>query len=224
MLLVLDHVEHVESGVDFVSKLLGRAPHIKLLVTAQTPLHASGERVLKLHGLRLPVTGDDTETAEASLLFLQEARRVALDFQLPYEERISLIRLCTMVGAHPLALVLAARWAPMLGCSGIIHEFESGLGLDILTTTDSDLPERHRSIKTILESAIALLPSNDRVLVQTLAGGGYGALPRHLLPRLRVLDEQALLQVDASASEVGLHPLLRLYIQRNARPVVGQAA
>jgi DNA-binding SARP family transcriptional activator len=221
MLLVVDNLEHVEANAPIIADILAEAPHLKMLVTSRVPLHIAPERVLHIDGLRLPESEDDLEVAEASALFLQEARRATLDFTLIEEERPQLLTLCNMLGGFPLALVLAARWAPILPCSALVKELESGMGLDVLATTHTDLPERHRSLTRILERALAQLPGDERSLAQLLAlartsprgartGGDYG-LPRELVPQLRELDEQALLRVDPAHGTVELHPLLRPY-------------
>jgi len=223
LLLVVDGYQMTENGPMVFSELLAQAPQVKLLVTTRVPMHLAEERVLHVDGLELPPNADLLETAEASALFLQEARRASLAFELAEQERPHLTRLCRLLGGFPLALVLAARWAPILPCSAIAAELECGLGLDVLGTTDTDLPERHRSLTRILESALAQLPGDDH-LDQLLDAASYsrddaGAMPavgvpRELVPQLRILDEQALLRVDRVRGTVELHPLLRPYAMR----------
>ena len=99
-----------------------------------------------IDGLCLPTSADEIEVAEASALFLQEAQRRSVGYRLPEHERWPLVRLCRLLGGFPLALVLAARWAAILPCSTLITELCSDEGLELLATTDTDLPERHRSI------------------------------------------------------------------------------
>jgi len=236
MLLVLDNFEQLEPGAGVLSDLLAHAPHLKLLVTTRVPMHLPGERVLHVDGLRLPATEAELETAEASALFLQETRRVSVDFELIDAERPHLVRLCQLLGGFPLALVLAARWAPILPCSALTRELESGVGLDVLMTTDPDLPERHRSLTRILENALAQLPGDERAVAQLLEDASasceargrtakYG-VPRELVAQLKVLDEQALLRVDGAHGTIELHPLLRPYTRRAhvVGPSPGRAA
>ena len=187
-------------------------------------MHLPGERVLHVDGLRVPATEAELETAEASVLFLQEAQRASLDFELSDAERPHLVGLCHLLGGFPLALVLAARWASILPCSALTRELESGLGLDVLMTIDTDLPERHRAMTRILESALAQLPGDERAVAQLLEDASascearapmakYG-VPRELVAQLKVLDEQALLRVDSAHGTIELHPLLRPYTRR----------
>ncbi|MBV9602270.1 MAG: AAA family ATPase [Chloroflexi bacterium] len=214
MLLVLDHFDRVQAAASVLPTLLARAPHLKLLVTSHVPLHLVGERVLHLDGLCLPESAEEIETADASALFLQEARRVALDFELSDAERAPLVRLCHRLGGFPLALVLAARWTPMLSCSAILGEVQSGMGLDALTTTDADLPQRHRSLACMLERVLADVQGESRALrwaTAVASGTTLQSVPREFIPQLKRLAEHGLLSVNTALGTFELHPLLQAY-------------
>jgi predicted ATPase len=155
VLLVLDDFDQSGLSTTLLLKLLVQAPGLKLLVTARKPLGVPGERVVQLGGLCLPTDENDIETADASVLYVQEARRRSVGYELPDRERLPLVRLCQMLCGFPLALVLAARWAVVLPCSALIDELQSGAGLDLLATTDGDLPERHRRVTGNLQHAVA---------------------------------------------------------------------
>jgi predicted ATPase len=219
MLLVLDNFEHLRAGAVEVHLLLRQAPYLKVLATSRAPLHLEGERVLHVDGLGLPTTPAEVECAEASALFLQEARRVQVGFVLPEAQRPYLVKMCRQLGGFPLALILAARWAPVLPCSEIVRELADGL--DVLATPEADLPERHRSVRLILDSALAQLSAEERALAQALAdqppdGDRPGRMTRRttseMLPRLRRLSEQALVSIDATCGTARLHPLLSRYV------------
>jgi DNA-binding SARP family transcriptional activator len=154
-LLVLDDFDQPAMSATLLPTLLAQAPGLKLLTTSREPLGVPGERVVRLGGLCLPKDADDIETADASVLYVQEARRTSVGYQLPDRERSPLVRLSQMLYGFPLALVLAARWAAVLPCSALIDELQSGAGLDLLATTDGDLPERHRKITDKLRLQLA---------------------------------------------------------------------
>jgi DNA-binding SARP family transcriptional activator len=226
MLLVLDNLEHLQSGVfSVLEEILRRAPNVRILTTARTPLHLAGERVLHVDGLELPVGSQDLEHAEASALFLQEARRASLGFGLTPQERPQVVELCRLLGGFPLAVILAARWATMLGCTTLLKELARGL--DVLSSTEPDLPERHRSIADILDSTLAQLTREERELTHAIAlaapdrgkrgrGSSKTDFPRDLLPRLRPLSEHSLLWVDHALGTLRVHPLLPLHVHGRA--------
>ncbi|HEY2596810.1 MAG TPA: BTAD domain-containing putative transcriptional regulator [Chloroflexota bacterium] len=224
MLLVLDNLEHLQPGVAILAEILRHAPNVRILATARTPLHLAGERVLHVDGLELPAASDELEQAEASALFLQEARRASLGFEITAHERPHVVELCRLLGGFPLAVLLAARWAPILGCTTLLKEL--ALGLDVLSTSEPDLPERHRSIANILDVTLAELTCEERDLTHTIAlaapdrgkrgRGPRTDFPRELLPRLRPLSEHSLLWVDHTHGALRVHPLLPLHVRGRA--------
>jgi DNA-binding SARP family transcriptional activator len=217
ILLVLDNLEHLQAGAGTLADLLDQAPHVKILATSRAPLHLAIEHVLHVDGLRVPDAADEVDGAEASALFLQEAHRAQVDYALSAEERPHLVSLCGMLGGFPLGLVLAARWTPLLTCSELVAEL--GRGLNVLATSESDLPERHRSLTALLAATLQHLPADEQGLTRVLAGVGEGAasttgvVPLELLPSLRTLRQQGLLCPDRSGAKLTLHPLLRPYFQ-----------
>jgi DNA-binding SARP family transcriptional activator/predicted ATPase len=227
MLLVLDNMEHLELGVGVLGEILRLAPNVRMLATARTPLHLPGERVLHVDGLEPPDTVDDLERSDASILFLQEARRASVAFQLRPEERGHVVEVCRLLGGFPLAVILAARWAAIVGCARLLDELAHGL--EVLTTNEPDLPERHRSLAAILDSTLAQLTREERELTQSIAlttsiNGKAGSkasrsdFPRDLLRRLRPLSERSLLWVDQAHGTLRVHPLLPLH-ERGRMPM-----
>jgi len=220
LLLVLDNAEQLTSGAAVLSELLAQAPHLKVLVTSRVPLRLAGEHVLRLDGLKLPRDCDEVEEAEASALFLQEARRANIGFTLSEDERQHLVQLCSVLVGFPLALVLAARWASVLPCSAIIEQL--GYGLKVLATRDTDLPARQRSLAVVLESALRRLPSRERKFAQSLvfASAGHRSLSEdagvmmmgEVLAHTRLLSERALVWMDATSGTLRLHPLLEHHV------------
>jgi DNA-binding SARP family transcriptional activator len=219
VLLVLDNFEHLRPAAEEIRRLLKLAPNVKVLATSRAPLHLEGERVLYVDGLGLPTGPADVECAEASALFLLEARRVQVGFSLPETQRPYLVKMCRQLGGFPLALLLAARWAPVLRCSEMVRELADSL--DVLATPEADLPERHRSVPGILDSALAQLSTEERALAQALADqpreASVASAARRpsseMLPGLRKLSEQALVSIDSTCGTARLHPLVSRYVR-----------
>jgi len=231
LLILIDNMEGVRAGASALEPLLKQAPHVKVLATSRAPLHLELERCLHVDGLGLPTTPADVEHAEASALFLQEARRVQVGFTLPESQRPYLVKMCRQLGGFPLALLLAARWAPVLPCSEIARELAGGV--DVLASPEQDLPERHRSLRGILDSTFAQRTSEERALAQKLAdispeadsAADFNGSPTttDMLAGLRVLNEQALVSVDKIHGTARLHPLLWRYVRGADRRTRGAA-
>jgi predicted ATPase len=66
-------------------------------------------------------------------------------------------------GGMPLGIELAAAWEELLSCASIAKEIDENL--DFLTVSMGDLPERHRSMRAILDHSWKLLnPEQKQVL------------------------------------------------------------
>ena len=97
----------------------------------------------------------------------------------------SIIRICRLVGGLPLAIELAASWVRMLSAREIAQELEKGF--DFLESRKLDVPQRHRSIKTVFDHSWKLLTDNERELLMKLSvfqGGftreaAFNALEQH---------------------------------------------
>ncbi|MEJ2488182.1 MAG: helix-turn-helix domain-containing protein, partial [Anaerolineales bacterium] len=136
VLLVLDNLEHLLNPPAFesktnisnlVSEFLQRLPNIKILVTSREYLNLRGEWTYEIHGLSIPPLEFEGNLGDysASALFVQNARRVKMDFEVGGDERLALIRICRLLDGIPLAIELAAAWVSMLPCEEIALEIES---------------------------------------------------------------------------------------------------
>ncbi|MCB8924637.1 MAG: tetratricopeptide repeat protein [Ardenticatenaceae bacterium] len=239
MLLVLDNLEHLLTGElrDFLSQLTQQAPELRLITTSRERLRLQAERLLELGGLSFPVGGNrlsvigDPSTAHRSpltnnrspftdypaiQLFANLAQRVQADFDLARQET-AVVQLCQLVGGLPLALELAATWTRVLTVAEIVAEIQRGL--DALTATLHDLPERHRSLRAVIESSWRLLPVAEQTLFRKLAvfRGGFTRTAAQqvagaTLPQLMSLADRSFLRLDAD-QRFRRHPLLLQFAQ-----------
>lgn len=240
MLLVLDNLEHLlaslripaekgdsseqgEGGVTgLIADLLAAAPRIKILVTSRETLNLQEAWFHPVEGMSFPA-GDryESESGVASLerydavqLFVQSATRARVEFSLA-AERAAVVRLCRLVEGMPLAIELAAAWLKLLPVEAIVAEIERGL--DILTSRHQNVPERHRSMRVVLEHSWQLLAAHEREVFQRLAvfQGGFDqeaarAVAGASLVDLATFVDKSLLQVT-STGRYHIHQLLRQY-------------
>ena len=100
-------------------------------------------------------------------LFIERARQLKTDFNPKAEDLSEILRLCDLVDGSPLALELAAVWVRGLSVPDIVKEIEHNL--DILTTTQQDLPQRHRSMRAVFDHLWQLLSTEEQAVFQKQA-------------------------------------------------------
>ena len=130
ILLVLDNLEHLLSGVGLIRELLEAAPSLKILATSRERLNLQAEHVFDLGGLAVPDEKNlDAKEFDALRLFAQSAKHSRHVFVLDEATIPSVTQICKLVEGMPLAIELAASWLRVLSISDIAHEIEKGIGL-----------------------------------------------------------------------------------------------
>jgi DNA-binding SARP family transcriptional activator/predicted ATPase len=232
MLLVMDNFEHLAGGAQLVGEVASHLTDVKWLVTSRQRLSLQAEWVLEVEGMRFPPEKPDPRRAEpgvvparlgrdalekfsAMRLFVQSASRARVGFQLRDEDIPAVARIAQLVGGMPLALELAAAWAPVLTCSEIAAEIERNL--DLLETDLQDVPERQRSIRAAFDHSWQLLSAREKQIfaAASVFRGGFtlrtaGEILEVSLRELMALAGKSLLHRTPEGHFV-LHELLRQY-------------
>src|SRR6266568_554280 len=210
-LLVLDNFEHLVEGSGLLGEMIERAPHVELLTTSRERLNVQSEWVFDVDGLGLAENGSGS--ASAVRLFVERAKQVTPGFAL--DDTSQALRICRLVDGMPLGIELAASWVSMLSCAEIADEIEGNI--DFLTTSMRDVPERHRSLRAVIDQSWRLLTdeqrsafsrvsvfrgSFDRSAAAAVSGGGLGLLSE-------LVSKSLLRRPDFGRFE--LHELLRQY-------------
>jgi predicted ATPase/DNA-binding SARP family transcriptional activator len=217
MLIVLDNFEQLLGAAGFIGELLAAAPRLRLLVTSRVALNLHEEWFHPIGGLVFPTADDDVTNVaqlarfDAVRLFEQHARRARSTFSLS-RERTHVVRLCQLVAGMPLAIELAAAWLKVLPIERIVAALERDLG--ILTARDRDMPERHRSMRTVLEESWNLLSAEEQRILARLAvfAGGFSvaaaqSVAEASFDQLAAFVEQSLVRSVASG-RFQMHELL----------------
>ncbi|HLW02545.1 MAG TPA: LuxR C-terminal-related transcriptional regulator [Ktedonobacterales bacterium] len=216
LLLVLDNFEHLLDGVDLVSGILAVTSNLKILVTSREALNLQEEWVRQISGLAYPqhVNGNAIEDYSAVQLFLDRARRIRGDFDLA-EDRQSVVEICRLVEGMPLAIELAVGWLTTLRPADIAQELQHNL--DMLATRSRNLPERHRTLRSVFNQSWQLMSEGERDAFRKLSffSGGCTREAAQVvagasLPTLARLIDQSLVRLNA-AGRYELHELLRQY-------------
>lgn len=216
ILLILDNMEHLLDGVDLITDILAATISLKILVTSREALNLQEEWVRLITGLTYPgrEEGQPLEGYSSVQLFLDRARRIRDDFNLG-EDGQGIADICRLVEGMPLAIELAAGWLKALRPADIAQEIKCNL--DLLATHSRNLPERHRSMRSVFDHSWQLMHEKDREIFQKLSifRGGFTREAAEIvagasLPALVRLIDQSLIRRSA-AGHYEIHELLRQY-------------
>lgn len=217
LLLILDNFEHLLDAALLLNDLLNSAPGLQLLVTSRERLSLTSETVYQVEGLSLPELSDTPSIARsgATRLFMARARKHKTNFVPRREDAPAIARIARLTGGMPLALELAAAWIPVLSPDEIASEIERSL--DFLTAEMRDLPERHRSVRAVVDRSWEHLSEVEQRTFRRLSvftGGFTRAAANRVtgasLPVLSSLVSKSLLQ-HTNQGRYEIHELLRQY-------------
>ena len=215
LLLILDNFEHLTAGAAFVSDLLQTAPKCRVLVTTRKPLRLQAESVVRLDGLPVPQEKQTLygETPASVALFAERARQRKHTFSLSLANQDALGHLCRLVAGNPLALELAAAWVEHYSVPELTALLEKNM-LDLLRTSRQDVPERHQSLRRVLETSWRLLPPDGREMLAQLSifQGSFRRkaaleVTNNSIDTLRVLVNASLVQ-QREAGRYELHEMV----------------
>jgi predicted ATPase/Flp pilus assembly protein TadD len=235
MLLVLDNFEHLlPEGVSLPLEILSQTANIRLLITSRERLSLQGEWVYDLRGLSFPKEIepgllDDAaalEEYDAIQLFVQRARQSNVNYTLTAEDLPHVIRISQLVEGMPLGLELAAPWVRFTSPREIAREIERNL--DFLATDMRNVPERHRSLRAILEQTWQQLPEPEQEVLRDLSlfKGSWSReaaeqVAGASLPDLASLANRALIRRGQSG-RYEMHTLVRLFALKQLQFAPGE--
>jgi predicted ATPase/DNA-binding SARP family transcriptional activator/Tfp pilus assembly protein PilF len=226
-LVVLDGFEHVAEGVLVLETLLEAAPALKLLVTSRSALGLPSEWLVDVDGLASPPehTEEALERFDAVRLFINRAERLSAGFAATDATLEAIARLCRRVDGMPLAIELAAAWTRSLAVPDLVERLERGFEP---TATDGDeVPDRHRSVHTVLDYTWNNLGDAERsvlaklsVFVGSFTLEAAERVADAPLGRLLGLINHALVRRKA-AGRFDLHELVRRYLEAHLDVATG---
>lgn len=230
-LLILDNFEQFLStsstrkdrdGEELISEMLKAAPQLKLVITSRERLHIQEEWVFDVQGMPFPQESAVPESEAQELddypaiqLFIQRAQKAKSNFEITNEDLNAVIRICHLVGGMPLGIELAAPWVRSMSCKEIADEMERSF--DLLETSLRNVPERHRSMRAILEQTWGQLSEEERSVLSKLSifrGGcmrdAAETVAGTTLQLLSSLVDKALLR-HGDTGRYELHELIRQF-------------
>jgi predicted ATPase len=226
-LLVLDNLDELAEIGSSLLRLLTSCPYLSIVTTSREPLGVTGAWTYTLGGLAVPAEGGASaasEDGDAVRLFAQRAKRADVRFQITPENVAAVAETCRLVDGMPLAIELAASWLRMMPLDEIAHEIRSGI--DLLTSTSRNVPERHRSMRAVLDHSWQLSSPEERDALTARATfeGGFtrdadAAVAEPANDTLASLVGRSLLRLEAG-ERFGFHRLVHQYAAERlaARP------
>lgn len=163
MLLVLDNCESMPEALDAVPGLLDSSPGIDVLATSREALRLPGERELWLQPLDVPAESTSLESLidnPAVHLFSMRAQQVDPGFSVNEENMKTIGHMVRRLDGLPLALELAAAYLRHLSPTDLLAMLDSAM--PELGGGTRNLPERHRSLRTLVRWSLDMLPNHLR--------------------------------------------------------------
>lgn len=175
VLLLLDNFEHLVEETDSLCVLLQDCRNLKILVTSRVRLNLEEEWVYTLEGFVLPeqtINLAEAEHHDAIVLFVQRAKKVKPRFVLSDESLPFVLTICERVQGLPLGIELAASWVKVLPVQDIAEQLDDA---DFLTTSASNVSERHGSLRNVFEGSWQLLSNEEQTVLSKLSvfRGGF---------------------------------------------------
>ena len=172
ILLILDNFEHLiapsQGGIAYLVEMLNQTPGVKLLLTSRERLNLYEEVVFEISGLEVPPKdAPPSEAFSAVALFIQSARRAQHHFAPSTDELTCITEACRLLMGLPLAIELAAGWVRHYTCGEIVDKV--GESLDFLSSSFHNIPERHRSLRSVFEHSWLLLNQDKQTFFAQLA-------------------------------------------------------
>lgn len=204
VLLVIDNAEHlIEEVASVVARLLDAPGSGRVLVTSRERLAISGESVLPVEPLELPVKGSDLALSPAIQLFAMRGAETGAFTAAELLEHEATERTCRMLDGLPLAIELAAVQLSVFGPSELADRLE--VSLDALGRRRA--AGRKGSLSDVLAWSWELLTSDEQSLLAELAAysGWTAETVEFLEPELGVdllqaLVDKSLVIVERSAT------------------------
>lgn len=172
MLLMLDNMEQLLPAAPALAELLGALPELRLLVTSRNVLHLSGEQVFPVRPLPLPdlchlPPPEELAAQPAVALLVARTRALNPQFALSTENAAALATICVRLDGLPLALELASARLRLMPAHALLRRLDHRLAL--LTHGPQDLPERQRTLRSVIAWSEGLLDSAARTLFAATA-------------------------------------------------------
>ncbi|SDC01523.1 Predicted ATPase [Raineyella antarctica] len=223
LLLYLDNCEHVRDGVrTLVAALLRACPRLVVLATSTVRLDVPGEYLYELAPLTVPDDAGDIAalmgTASVRLL-VDRTRQLVPHFEVTESNKEAVRRLSQRLDGIPLAIELAAPRLRVLSVADLVDRLDDRFA--VLTGGGPHVPERHRTLRALVDWSYERCTDEERMLWARLAVfpgsfrlqaaeavAGFGELaPGRVLDVLTGLVERSVVLVQRNGDRIRFRQL-----------------
>ncbi len=169
-LIVLDNCEHVLAPTaSLVDDLVKVSPALRVVATSREPLEVSGEAILRLGPLGVPVErdGSDLLSSDAGALFAERVSRVRPGRPLAGDDLTAAGEICRRLDGIPLALELAAARARSMPIAVVADRLEQRFAL--LIGGSRTAMARQRTLEASVGWSYDLLDGAEQAALRHLA-------------------------------------------------------
>ncbi|TJZ79768.1 transcriptional regulator [Rhodococcus oryzae] len=158
-LLILDNCEHlIDDVAEVVADLVAASVNLTVLATSRAPMAITAEAVYPLPPLVIDESGSPaTDLFRARALAVRPAARL---------DPVEVARLCRTLDGLPLAIELAAARVRTMSVAEINARLDDRFAL--LRSGDRTSPERHRTLRAVIEWSWNLLEPDQQAALRRL--------------------------------------------------------
>lgn len=215
LLFIIDNFDlFVNDGGVYIAELLQRTSRLKIIITTREKLNLRWEHVYALKGL--DVEQNRSQTSAISF-FKEIVRRFAPDYQFTADDERAIKQICYSVEGFPLALELAASWSNILSCREIADEIDQSM--DILSTSQQDMPDRHKSLRAVCNYSFETLSDREKEIFTKLSvfRGGFTRMAANRVTGASLADLSRLVNKSllrsAGRNRFDMHQILYQFAQ-----------
>ena len=200
LVVLLDNCEHVrDAAAAMAEELLAAGPHVQVLATSREPLDVQAEQLLMLEPLPIPAADDPAaRDAPPVALFTRRAQEADPSFRLDEQDLPDVLRICQALDGLPLALEIAAARVRVLTVKDIADRL--GHRFSLLRASTRRVPDRHRSLRAVVDWSYEALDPTERALFCEMAVYPAGcdlAAVTHAAQKLAVDEDRVVEVIDS---------------------------
>ncbi len=202
VLLILDNFEQLLEATAQVPAMLKACPEMVILITSRTALRIRGERRFPVHPLRLPPSNaSEREVAENAAVRLFLARSVISrsESEIDAATLEAVAEICRRLDGLPLAIELAAARSRVLPPQSMVSRLQRRL--QILTSRDTEVSPRHRSLRAALDWSRDFLSEEELGLFMRLGAFEGGATLEAIADVCEMEDDDVLGALESLVDE-----------------------